>query len=622
MDIPGSPPKGSSKPASVSAGEPAQTTQTAAAPRPVALEQLNLVKGQPYTAVVLGKAEGFSANGRNDGTASNQYLVQVGSQTILVTSDKPLDVKQQLLVTLFNTQPAQLRVLPTATPMATAPQTPDAAPANARPSPRLSGEQVNTLLRALTPIMAKQSSLQQALQQLQAWQKSTPTGESRQPLLALTRALLETQALSVSQLARSTENAPGVKTGTAPPTTPSASGPQLPPNAQDVATFRPLAADSGQQILRTLLQSGLFLEQQLKQTLTATSTETDTHTPHQGDTAARRDTQTLQGALRTLLAGDNLPKDPALRTSLERALTQLDTKPPSANTTAASASQGSATQASGEPQTSALRTLQNWLLGLRPPGATTETPPLSAADASPSARANAAAQVLNSNLKGALVQAISLLHSIEPTDQSDKKLHPLTQLDLLKTPFDFPHPAQQSVAKASALLSEEPLSTGQMLRLLASVLNRLQFNQLNSLYQSHNNSSDTQIQQSWFFELPLLNEQQQMQALHLRIDKKHDAEKQQQEDAHKHAIQWQLTLSFDLDQLGPLYVQVKLTPPSISSVVWADHAATLALIERERAQLRERLEQLGLEVGDIHCQRGRPQQDATKLAHQLVDIKA
>ena len=198
---------------------------------------------------------------------------------------------------------------------------------------------------------------------------------------------------------------------------------------------------------------------------------------------------------------------------------------------------------------------------------------------------------------------------------------PVVQNEIPSSPFNFPNLSLSSPIKNDKSVNESETNTGQLLKLLAGMLNRIQFNQLNSLYQNLNPQVEQQNIQSWFFELPLVEANGQLSTFNLRIDK----EKSEQEDTTKEAekdIQWKLVLSFDLPQLGPLYIQVNLVPPSISSIIWADRPETYALVKMETKHLESKLKSLGLEVGDIFCKQGQPQQTETKLDRNLVDIQA
>jgi len=196
-----------------------------------------------------------------------------------------------------------------------------------------------------------------------------------------------------------------------------------------------------------------------------------------------------------------------------------------------------------------------------------------------------------------------------------------SQDDLLQTPFNFPILKNHQSKNTESLLAKQEFTTGQLLKLLASMINRLQFNQLNSLYQSQSQSTESLNMQSWFFELPFLVSETQVNTFNLRLDKE-EANQQEENSEKQQSIQWKLSLSFDFEELGPIYIQVNLTPPVVSSTIWADKEETLALVKKESAYLRARLKDLDLEVADIFCQKGQPKQQQAKLDRSLVDIKA
>ena len=159
------------------------------------------------------------------------------------------------------------------------------------------------------------------------------------------------------------------------------------------------------------------------------------------------------------------------------------------------------------------------------------------------------------------------------------------------------------------------------------MIHRLQFNQLHSLLQSNSNTDAGPAQQSWFFELPVINPQQQVNTFNFRIDKEPQSGVQQTEEEEK-SIQWKLLLSFDLEHLGPIYVQVKFmehiaaATPSVSSILWADKAETVQLLQSEANQFQKSLENLGLNVTELRCEQGQPNQTRTRLDRHLVDTRA
>ncbi len=613
MDIPGAPPKATLQPT----GTAPRSTTT-----PVALETLGLQQGSTYQATVIGPAKATDNVPTTNLTDKvvQEYLVQLQGKAILVSSSKTLKTQQHLLVQLNQTTPPQLQVV------ATAPATDQIN------SPKLSAPQVDTLLRALTPLMAKQSSLSQTIQQLNIWLTSdSPIPTQTQALARAFQKVLQQHALQLNNASSNTASSK-VDDG-------SMSNPLRAPSNVSLAGHK-TEGKTGQtlpaiavaqnalnllpQIRQQLLNGGNFFEQNLSLVLT---NQTGKAAPGQHYSATQtppastpQDTQTQQAKILTLaqqlLSPSAKPAGESPAGTNNPAGTHTATAGASATTSQNSTGMSNAAQALQAMQqllsghnSPAMRELLNTLLQPANGGASTSPP-------------QSTTQVLTSDLKGQIMQLLGALQSERAPLQPGAKLPAFAQVDLLKAPFDFPHPGSSNMSKAAAVLSEEPLSTGQLLRLMASMLNRLQFNQLNSLYQSHTASSDGTLQQSWFFELPILSEQQNMQALSLRVDRREDETQTKHNDSRKQAIQWQLTLSFDLDLLGPLYVQLKLCPPRVSSVVWADKPSTFALIQKERELLRHNLSALGLEVEDIQCQQGWPKQDRTQLQHQLVDIKA
>ena len=176
------------------------------------------------------------------------------------------------------------------------------------------------------------------------------------------------------------------------------------------------------------------------------------------------------------------------------------------------------------------------------------------------------------------------------------------------------------INQSKGLFDSQELTTGQLLKLLAGMMHKLQFNQLNSLMQSNTGGEGT-AQQTWFFELPILNSNQTVQTFNFRLDKEQKESKNEQ-NTNENELQWKLLLSFDLDSLGPIYVQITLLKNIISPVLWADQQSTLELLEKESAYFRKQLENIGLNVSDILCQKGQPTSKQTQLDRHLVDTKA
>ncbi len=225
------------------------------------------------------------------------------------------------------------------------------------------------------------------------------------------------------------------------------------------------------------------------------------------------------------------------------------------------------------------------------------------------------------DLKSTVSQLINALNSIYATKHSATGQPPrfVAESDpsLLINPFNFP----SAITRANyASQNDRDLSVGDLLKRLAGALNRIQFQQLNSLYQAQSASTDTTTVQTWQMELPFLSPQNQIDSVQLRIDKEKEQDDNNSEPEKK--SKWKLALTFDLEELGPVFIQVNLTPPTVSSTIWAEKQATLKLINQEAHNLRTSFSELGLTVKDITCRQGQPNMRKTRLDQQIVDIKA
>ncbi len=227
-----------------------------------------------------------------------------------------------------------------------------------------------------------------------------------------------------------------------------------------------------------------------------------------------------------------------------------------------------------------------------------------------------------SDLKAVISQMINTLSTMSVSGQTAAE--PITKVlaasdpTLLINPFNFPTVAGPT--KGAGSDQERNLSVGDLLKRLAGALNRIQFNQLNSLYQAQTSSSDTATIQTWHMEIPFLTAQNDIDPIQVRIDQQTSKNKNSQDPENQSS--WKLSLAFDLDNLGPLYIQVNLSPPNVSSTIWAEQQQTLKLINREANNFRESLIKLGLTVDDICCRQGQPNTRKARLEQQIVDIKA
>ncbi|AOY87234.1 flagellar hook-length control protein FliK [Marinobacter salinus] len=198
------------------------------------------------------------------------------------------------------------------------------------------------------------------------------------------------------------------------------------------------------------------------------------------------------------------------------------------------------------------------------------------------------------------------------------RLTPLASPELVQAPLQFPQ-AMALTPPASA--DGEPTTVGQMLRLLAGMLNRITVNQLHSQVLTARAGGEAPAPVSTLLlELPWLTPQNEPRIAQVRIEQ-HSEEQRGQSSQHKAASEWRLALAMDLDEAGLMHFDVSLRHQSVSARVWAEKQTTLRQIHEELPLLRQSLTDLGLEVTDLECRRGSPEHPATRLEHRLVDTR-
>lgn len=193
---------------------------------------------------------------------------------------------------------------------------------------------------------------------------------------------------------------------------------------------------------------------------------------------------------------------------------------------------------------------------------------------------------------------------------------PLTSPELVQAPLQFPNTFPPPPPQSSA----EP-TVGQMLRLLAGMLNRITVNQLHSQILSTRTTAEAPTPVSTtLLELPWLTPNNEPRIAQLRIEQE-QADNDQQRAGKPRATEWRLSLAMDLDEAGPLHFDVSLRRDQVSAQVWAEKQSTLRQVREDLPQLRKGLSDIGLEVVDLECRRGTPRGASTRLEHRLVDTR-
>ncbi len=155
-----------------------------------------------------------------------------------------------------------------------------------------------------------------------------------------------------------------------------------------------------------------------------------------------------------------------------------------------------------------------------------------------------------------------------------------------------------------------------LIRQTNSALAKIQLNQISSLNQPASPSAETATAQQWLFEIPV-NTGSQVETVSILI--KEEDEKNAEND-NKKEKRWFVNLSFDLDKLGKLQVELTLIGESASSTIWVEKGSTYQSVSPQLSSLQTRLEALGLNVEKLDCRKGLPPQQKTRIHSQLIDI--
>ncbi|WP_152207503.1 flagellar hook-length control protein FliK [Marinobacter changyiensis] len=224
------------------------------------------------------------------------------------------------------------------------------------------------------------------------------------------------------------------------------------------------------------------------------------------------------------------------------------------------------------------------------------------------------------DLKLALTRIVTALLSQQNAGPEQfNRYTPLASHELVQAPLQFPN----QLSPPPPASQTEPVTVGQMLRLLAGMLNRISVNQLHSQMLSNRGTADAPAPSTWLIELPWVTPQNEPRIAQLRLE--HYTKGDSEENRHRKAspvAEWRFALALDLDAAGLVYFEVSLRELQVSARVWAEQQDTLRQVQTELTDLRTRLTELGLDVVDLECRRGNPQAATTKLEHRLVDTRA
>ncbi|HSG51602.1 MAG TPA: flagellar hook-length control protein FliK, partial [Rheinheimera sp.] len=163
---------------------------------------------------------------------------------------------------------------------------------------------------------------------------------------------------------------------------------------------------------------------------------------------------------------------------------------------------------------------------------------------------------------------------------------------------------------AQLVANLEPAQASSLLRQLASHSATLQHSQLATL------DTNTASQQQILLQLPL---QQNEQSVFSQIQlEQRDADGKQAQGKEK---LWQLTMKFDLQQLGPLLVVAKLQQQQLQLQFFTEQALAKRLADKFLPILKDRCSMQGLQVHQAECILGKIPDSLLPRANSLLAIK-
>lgn len=216
--------------------------------------------------------------------------------------------------------------------------------------------------------------------------------------------------------------------------------------------------------------------------------------------------------------------------------------------------------------------------------------------------------------------ALTLLQHQNLGSDQFTRFTPLPSHELISSPLQFPAPTTIPSGTGD---TREPSSPGQMLRLLAGMLNRITVNQLHSqLLTTRTGAEGVPQANTLVTDLPWMNPNGEVRTAQLRVDYDKPEQDDKPEARRAGIAEWRLNLAMDLDEAGKVFFDIALRQKALSARVWAERQSTARQVNQELGDLRARLTDLGLEVSELECRRGQPPSAATRLEHRLLDTRA
>lgn len=150
-------------------------------------------------------------------------------------------------------------------------------------------------------------------------------------------------------------------------------------------------------------------------------------------------------------------------------------------------------------------------------------------------------------------------------------------------------------------------------------LARVQLAQLQGLGAPQAQAEGAQPSQSLSLEIPLRMGQETLPLFMYMEQDWYQKQEEKRRSAGK-VRQWQVSLSFDLPELGPFYAQVTVRGEQVGARLWAERETSSQKIQNHLSRLQERLTRDGVEVTRLEVHTGAPPRRRTQIHYTLVDV--
>lgn len=148
----------------------------------------------------------------------------------------------------------------------------------------------------------------------------------------------------------------------------------------------------------------------------------------------------------------------------------------------------------------------------------------------------------------------------------------------------------------------------ELLRNIENSLAKIQYHQLQHFF------SDDQLKTNWFFDLPVRREDGS-DIFHFKFTKEDTSSND------KKTNEWSVTLTFNLEKLGNISIQIYLRNDKIGATVWAKKNETYHLFKQHLSSLQVQMEQSGINISNICCNNGEIIQRESTISKNLLDEK-